>query len=79
MPIKITREETNLEILARIAKATARQYDCSMTIDFHDGNRRIEFSGDPSSKEKIAHTLATYFEGALDSTTVEEPSASEDM
>jgi hypothetical protein len=61
MPIKIKREETNLEILARIAKATAQKYDCSMTIDFQNGNRRIEFSGDPASKEKIANTLATYF------------------
>jgi len=78
MPIRITREETNLEILARIARATARKYDCSMTIDYHDGNRRIEFSGDPSSKAKIAHTLATYFEGALNSTTAEEPAAPED-
>ena len=76
MPIKITCEETNLEILARIAKATARKYDCSMTIDFQDGNRRIEFSGDPSSKEKIVHTLATYFEGAPNNHATEEPPGS---
>ena len=64
MPIKIRREETNLEILARIAKATAHKYDCSMTIDFQNGNRRIEFSGDPASKVKIANRLATYFKEA---------------
>jgi len=67
MSIKINHEETNLEILARIAKATAQKFDCSMTIDFQNGNRRIEFTGDPASKEKIANTLATYFkEAAID-------------
>ena len=71
MPIKINREETNLEILARIAKATARKYDCSMTIDFNNGNRRIEFSGDPAIKEKIANTLATYLNGSAPNNTTE--------
>ena len=71
MPIKINREETNLEILARIAKAAARKYDCSMTIDFHNGNRRIEFSGNPAAKEKIANTLATYFNASAPNDTTE--------
>ena len=77
MPIRIRREETNLEILARIAKATAQKYDCSMTIDFQNGNRRIEFSGDPASKAKIASTLATYFKEAAINETAEKPQVSE--
>jgi ribosomal protein S17E len=71
MPIKINREETNLEILARIAKATAQKYDCSMTIDFQNGNRRIEFSGNPAAKEKIANTMAAYFTVAAYNDTIE--------
>ena len=63
MSIKITREETNLEILARIAKAAARKYDCTLTIDFHNGNRRIAFSGDSAAKQKIANTVEGYFKG----------------
>lgn len=66
MPIKINCEETNLEILARIAKAAARKYDCSMTIDFQNGNRHIAFSGDQASREKIVNTLATYFKTPSD-------------
>jgi hypothetical protein len=61
MPIKINHEETNLEILARIAKATARKYDCSVTIDFQNGNRRIEFVGDKECQELIANTVETFF------------------
>ena len=63
MSVKINREETNLEILARIAKAAARKYDCTLTIDFRDGNRRIAFCGDSTAKQKIADTLETYFRG----------------
>jgi hypothetical protein len=66
MPIKINREETNLEVLARIAKATARKYDCSVTIDFQNGNRRIEFIGDKECKEQIANTVETYFKRSSD-------------
>ena len=64
MSVKITREETNLEILARIAKAAARKYDCTLTIDFHNGNRRIAFTGDSAAKQKIADTVEGYFKGS---------------
>ena len=63
MSVKITREETNLEILARIAQAAARKYDCTLTIDFHNGNRRIAFYGDRAAKKKIADTVEGYFKG----------------
>jgi len=61
MTIKINREETNLEVLARIAKATARRYDCSMRIDFQNGKRQIEFIGNNECKAKIAHAVGDYF------------------
>jgi hypothetical protein len=63
MPIPINHEETNLEILARIAKAAARKFDCSLHIDFNDGNRRIEFIGDETNKALIAAEMEYMFEG----------------
>jgi hypothetical protein len=41
IPVKI--EETNMEVLARIVKATSRKFDCSMSIDFQNGNRKVQF------------------------------------
>mgnify|MGYP001819693773 FL=1 len=66
MTIKINREETNLEVLARIAKATARKYDCSMSIDFQNGKRQIEFIGNNEYKAKIANTVENYFRNPAD-------------
>lgn len=66
MTIKINQEETNLEVLARIAKATARKYDCSMRIDFTNGKRQIEFIGDNECKAKIATAVEDYFKNAAD-------------
>jgi hypothetical protein len=62
MPIPINHEETNLEILARIAKAAARKFDCSLHIDFSNGNRRIEFIGDETNKALIAAEMEYLFE-----------------
>lgn len=64
MSIKINREETNLEVLARIAKAAASQYDCSLRIDFQDGKRRIEFVGDDACKCRIADRVRRCFHPA---------------
>ena len=66
MTIKINREETNLEVLARIAKATARKYDCSMSIDFQNGKRQIEFMGDNECKARIANAVEDYFRNPAD-------------
>jgi len=43
--IPIKREDTNIEVLARIVKAASRKFDCSMEIDFTNGNRKVEFVG----------------------------------
>ena len=61
MSVKINQEETNLEVLARITKATARKYDCSLDIDFQDGKRRIEFIGDQECKARIASAVENFF------------------
>ena len=73
MPVKINREETNLEVLARITKATARKYDCSLTIDYKNGKRRIEFIGDKECQEEIANTVENYFRNPSDNGAEENP------
>lgn len=73
MTIKINREETNLEVLARIAKATARKYDCSMSIDFQNGKRQIEFIGSNECKTKIANALEDCFKNSTDEGAEEKP------
>ena len=61
MKFPINHEETNLEVLARIAKAAARKFDCSLDIDFSDGNRHIEFIGDETNKNLIAAEIEHIF------------------
>lgn len=73
MTIKINQEETNLEVLARIAKATARKYDCSMRIDFKNGKRQIEFIGNNECKVKIANAVEDYFKNSTDEGTEDKP------
>ena len=60
IPLKI--EDTNIEILARIVKAASRKYDCSMDIDFQNGNRKVEFIGDETYKPFIAEEVECIFE-----------------
>ncbi len=55
IPVKI--EETNQEVFARIIKATARKYNCNLVIDFSDGNRKVEFTGDEACKPLIVAEL----------------------
>ena len=59
IPVKI--EDTNREVLARIVKATSRKFDCSMDIDFQNGNRKIEFIGDEIYKPLIAEEVECIF------------------
>ena len=59
IPVKI--EDTNIEILAMIVKAVSRKYDCSMDIDFQDGNRKAEFIGDEIFKPFIAEEIESIF------------------
>jgi hypothetical protein len=60
IPVKI--EDTNIEILARIVKAASRKYDCSMDIDFQNGNRKVKFIGDETFKPFIAEEVECIFE-----------------
>jgi hypothetical protein len=59
IPIKI--EDTNIEILARIAKAASHKFNCSMDIDFNNGNRKVEFVGDEFYKPLIADEVLDIF------------------
>ena len=55
IPLKI--ENTNNEVLARIIKATAKKYNCNLVIDFSNGNRKVEFTGDEACKPLILEKL----------------------
>ena len=55
IPVQI--EETNQEVLARIIKATAQKYNCNLVIDFSNGNRKVEFTGDEACKPLIVAKL----------------------
>ncbi len=59
IPIKI--EDANIEVLARIAKAASHKFDCSMNIDFKNGNRKVEFIGDEFYKPLIAEEVLEIF------------------
>jgi len=59
--VPVTFEDTNVEVLARIVKATSRKFDCTMEIDFKDGNRKTEFVGDDALKAFIAEEVEDMF------------------
>ena len=59
IPIKF--EDTNREIMARIAKATSRKYNCDVEIDFSNGVRKVVFSGDEAMRVHIADEVLAYF------------------
>jgi len=59
IPVKI--EDTNIEVLARIVKAASRKFDCSMDIDFKNGNRKVEFIGDEIYKPLITEEVEYIF------------------
>ena len=59
IPIKL--EDANIEILARIAKVASQKFDCSMNIDFKNGNRIVEFIGDEFYKPLIAEEILDIF------------------
>ena len=54
-------EDTNIEVLARIVKAASRKFDCSMEIDFTNGNRKVEFVGDDFYKPLIVEEVEEIF------------------
>jgi len=59
--VPIQFEDANLEIIARIAKATSRKYNCDMEIDFSNGFRRVVFMGDEEMKTHIAGEVLDIF------------------
>ena len=59
--IPVNIEDTNAEVLAMIVKATSRKYDCSIDIDFQNGNRKAEFIGDEIFKPFIAEEVECIF------------------
>lgn len=59
--IPIRFEDTNLEVLARIVKAASQKYNCSVNINFNDGNRKAEFVGDETYKPYIAEEIQDMF------------------
>lgn len=59
--LNINMENTNVEILARIVKAEAKKYDCSMDIDFNDGKRVMRFVGDMEYAPYILEEVEGYF------------------
>jgi len=59
--VPITFEDTNVEVLARIVKATSEKFDCTMEIDFKNGNRKTEFVGDEALKVFIAEEVEDIF------------------
>ena len=59
IPIKV--KDTNLEILARIAKATSRKYGCNIEIDFQNGHEIIKFEGDATFKPHISEEIRKLF------------------
>ena len=59
--IPIRFEDTNIEVLAMIVKAASRKFDCSMEIDFTNGNRKVEFVGDDFYKPLIVDEIEEIF------------------
>jgi hypothetical protein len=59
--IKISIENTNDEILARIAKAISKKFNCSLHIDYSKGKRVVEFIGNPIYKSQIAEEIHNIF------------------
>ena len=44
-----------------LVKAASRKFDCSMDIDFQNGNRKAEFIGDEIFKPSIAEEVECIF------------------
>jgi hypothetical protein len=59
--IPIRLEDTNIEVLAMIVKAASRKFDCSMEIDFTNGNRKVEFVGNDFYKPLIVEEVEEIF------------------
>jgi hypothetical protein len=54
--------DANIEVLARIAKAASKKFDCTMKIDFKNGKGEVEFIGDSRFKPVIAQEVMDIFD-----------------
>jgi len=59
--IPINIENANSEIWARIVKAEARKHNCSVDIDFSEGNRKAEFIGNKTYMPRILEEVQKIF------------------
>jgi hypothetical protein len=59
--VPVRFEDANKEILARIVKAASKKFNCTMKIDFKNGNRTAEFVGDDIYKPFIAEEIEEIF------------------
>ena len=51
--IPINHKDVTNEVAARITKAVASSYDCSVDIDYHNGRQKAVFVGDEELKPHI--------------------------
>ena len=59
LPVSI--EDTNREVIARIARTVSEKFDCTIEIDFRDGKRQVRFVGDRSLVPHIAREVHDLF------------------
>ena len=64
--VPIRKLDANAEILARIIKSVSQKYECSLKIDFTDGNRVVEFIGDERCKPWIAEEVEAIFKKTME-------------
>ncbi len=60
--IPVNIKEANTEVFARIVKAAASKYDCSVNIDFSDGRHSVQFIGDEHLKPHIIEEALGIFD-----------------
>jgi len=60
--VQVRIEDANLEVMARIVKATAQKYGCDVEIDFNNGTRKAVFTGDEEAKSLIFDKILDMFE-----------------
>ncbi len=65
--IKLQIEDATMEVFARIVKAEANKYDCSMDIDFQEGRRKTRFIGEPAYAQHILQDVKNIFYGTYGS------------
>ena len=53
--------ETKNKNIMTVDRAASRKFDCSMEIDFTNGNRKVEFVGDDFYKPLIVDEIEEIF------------------